>query len=195
MIGYLSGKIILKKPTKLIIDVAGVGYLVNISINTFEKIADRDEVSLYTYLSVKEDALDLYGFYSIAEKEMFELLIAVNGIGPKTAQSILSGIQIEDLKEALKTGNISRIISVPGIGRKTAERMMIELRDKVESLAESSGNSLSGVSSVRGDAIAALVNLGYNQKVADRAVRAVTDRNPNISIEDLVKESLAILNN
>ncbi len=195
MIGYLSGKIILKKPTKLIIDVAGVGYLVNISINTFEKIADREEVSLYTYLSVKEDALDLYGFYSIAEKEMFELLIAVNGIGPKTAQSILSGIQIEDLKEALKTGNISRIISVPGIGRKTAERMMIELRDKVESLAESSGDSLSGVSSVRGDAIAALVNLGYNQKVADRAVRAVTDRNPNISIEDLVKESLAILNN
>lgn len=195
MIGHLSGKIIMKKPTKIIIDVAGVGYLVNISINTFEKIADREEVSLYTYLSVKEDSLDLYGFYSIAEKEMFELLIGVNGIGPKTAQSILSGIQIEDLKEALKTGNISRIISVPGIGRKTAERMMIELRDKVESLAESSGDSPIGVSSVRGDAIAALVNLGYNQKVADRAVRAVTDRNPNISIEDLVKESLSLLNN
>ncbi|HOI29373.1 MAG TPA: Holliday junction branch migration protein RuvA [Melioribacteraceae bacterium] len=195
MIGYLSGKIISKKPTKIIIDVGGVGYFVNISISTFEKIADREEVSLYTYLSVKEDALDLYGFYSIAEKEMFELLISVSGIGPKTAQSILSGIQIDELKEALKTGNLSRIISVPGIGRKTAERMMVELRDKVESLAGSSGDSSIGISSVRGDAIAALVNLGYNQKVADRAVRAVTDRNPNISIEDLVKESLAILNN
>lgn len=193
MIGYLSGKIISKKPTRIIIDVRGVGYLVNISINTFEKIADKDEVSLYTYLAVKDDALDLYGFYSIAEKEMFELLISVSGIGPKTAQSILSGIQIEDLKEALKTGNIARIISVPGIGRKTAERMMIELRDKVESLAEGVDVSI-GSASVRGDAIAALINLGYNQKIAERAVRAVSDRNLNVSIEDLIKEALANLN-
>ncbi|NMB81292.1 MAG: Holliday junction branch migration protein RuvA [Ignavibacteria bacterium] len=195
MIGFLSGKIISKKPTKIIIDVGGVGYLVNISISTFEKIADREEVSLYTYLSVKEDALDLYGFYSMAEKEMFELLISVSGIGPKTAQSILSGIQIEDLKEALKTANISRIISVPGIGRKTAERMMVELRDKVESLAESVEGVSFGTSNVRNDAVAALVNLGYNQKVADRTVRAITDRNPSISIEDLVKEALTVLNN
>lgn len=193
MIGYLSGKIVFKKPTRIIIDVNGVGYLVNISISTFEKIAEKEEVSLYTYLAVKDDALDLYGFYSIAEKEMFELLISVNGIGPKSAQSILSGIQIDDLKEALKTGNIARIISVPGIGRKTAERMMIELRDKVESLAEGI-ESYSGSTSVRGDAIAALVNLGYNQKVAERAVRAVSDKNPNVSIEDLIKEALAGLN-
>ena len=193
MIGYLSGKIISKKPTRVIIDVHGVGYLVNISISTFEKIADKEEVSLYTYLAVKDDALDLYGFYSIAEKEMFELLISVNGIGPKTAQSILSGIQINDLKEALKTGNIARIISVPGIGRKTAERMMIELRDKVESLAEGVEVAF-GSTSVRGDAIAALVNLGYNQKIAERAVRAVSDKNAGISIEDLIKEALANFN-
>jgi len=193
MIGHLSGKIISKKPTRIIIDVRGVGYLVNISINTFEKIADKDEVSLYTYLAVKDDALDLYGFYSIAEKEMFELLISVSGIGPKTAQSILSGIQIEDLKEALKTGNIASLISVPGIGRKTAERMMIELRDKVESLAEGVDVSI-GSTSVRGDAIAALINLGYNQKIADRAVRAVSDKNLNVSIEDLIKEALLELN-
>lgn len=195
MIGYLSGKIISKKPTKIIIDVGGVGYLVNISISTFEKLADKEEASLYTYLSVKEDSLDLYGFYTVAEKEMFELLISVSGIGPKTAQSILSGIQIDDLKEALKTGNISRIISVPGIGRKTAERMMVELRDKVDSLAESIEGISFSTSNVRTDAIAALVNLGYNQKVADRAVRVVTDKNPNISIEDLVKEALSVLNN
>ncbi|MEW6508430.1 MAG: Holliday junction branch migration protein RuvA [Bacteroidota bacterium] len=194
MIGYLSGKIVSKKPTKIIIDVGGVGYLVNISISTFEKITEQQEVSLYTYLSVKEDALDLYGFYSIAEKEMFELLISVSGIGPKTAQSILSGIKIEDLKEALKTGNISRIISVPGIGRKTAERMMVELRDKVESIAESADRVSSGTSNIRNDAVAALVNLGYNQKIADRAVRAVTEKIPVISIEDLVKEALSVLN-
>jgi len=192
MIGHLSGKIISKKPTRVIIDVNGVGYIVNISIGTFEKIADKEEASLYTYLVVKEDALDLYGFYSVAEKEMFELLISVNGIGPKTAQSILSGIQISDLKEALKTGNISRIISVPGIGRKTAERMMIELRDKVESLSVGIEDTPLGSQSVRADAITALVNLGYNQKIAERIVRDITDKTPAISIEDLVKEALSI---
>lgn len=194
MIGYISGKIISKKPTRIIVDVNGVGYLINISISTFEKIGDKKEVSLYTYLAVKDDALDLYGFYSMNEKEMFELLISVSGIGPKSAQSILSGIQINDLKEALKTGNVARIISVPGIGRKTAERMMVELRDKVESLGEGIEGIAFGVSSVRTDAIAALNNLGYNQKIAERAVRAITDRNQNISIEDLIKEALVSLN-
>ncbi len=195
MIGYLHGKIISKKPTKLLVDINGVGYLVNISITTFEKISDKEEVSLYTYLSVRESALDLYGFYALAEKEMFELLISVSGIGPKSAQSILSGIQIEDLKEALRTGNISRLISIPGIGRKTAERLMVELRDKADSVSDSSEDFKAGASTIRYDAITALVNLGYNQKVAERAVRAITDRNPNISIEDLIKETLVSLNN
>jgi len=194
MIGYLHGKIISKKPTKLLIDVNGVGYVVNISISTFEKISDKEEVSLFTYLSVREAAMDLFGFHSMAEKEMFELLIGVSGIGPKSAQSILSGIQIEDLKDALKSGNVSRLISIPGIGRKTAERMVIELRDKVESLAESMGGITIGASSVRGDAIAALVNLGYNQKVAERMVRAITDKSPDVSIEELIKEALTGLN-
>lgn len=194
MIGYLSGKIIYKKPTRLILDVNGIGFLVNISIGTFEKIADKTEVSLYTYLSVKEDSLDLYGFYSIAEKEMFEMLINVNGIGPKTAQSILSGIQIVDLKEALKTGNVARIISVPGIGRKTAERMMIELRDKIDSLGENVGKLPSGSHNLRSDAVMALINLGYNQKAAERIVRDVADKNPNFPIEDLIKEALSVLN-
>ena len=194
MIGYLHGKIISKKPTKLLVDVNGVGYLVNISISTFEKIADKEIVSLFTYLSVRESAMDLYGFYTLAEKEMFELLISVSGIGPKSAQSILSGIQIEDLKEALRTGNISRLISIPGIGRKTAERLMVELRDKADSVSESSEDLKGTGTTVRYDAITALVNLGYNQKIAERAVRSITDSNPNISIEDLIKETLVSLN-
>src|ERR1035437_618232 len=158
MIGYLKGKILSKKPTKLLIDVNGVGYLVNISVNTFEKIAEMEEVYLYTYLAVRESALDLFGFYSMAEKEMFEVLIGVNGIGPKSAQGILSGIQIGDLKEAIRMGNISRLVTIPGIGKKTAERMMIELRDKVDSVAESEENIIRGYTSVRSDAIAALVH-------------------------------------
>jgi Holliday junction DNA helicase RuvA len=194
MIGYLHGKIISKKPTKILLDVNGVGYLVNISISTFERIADKEEASLFTYLSVRESAMDLYGFYTIAEKEMFELLIGVSGIGPKSAQSILSGIQIEELKDALKSGNISRLISTPGIGRKTAERMVIELRDKVESVAESTEGISFGRSTVSGDAISALVNLGYNQKVAERMVRAIIDKQPDVSIEELVKEALLSLN-
>jgi Holliday junction DNA helicase RuvA len=195
MIGYLKGKILSKKPTKLLIDVNGVGYIVNISISTFEKIAEMEEVSLYTYLAVRESALDLFGFYSLAEKEMFEVLIGVNGIGPKSAQGILSGIQIADLKEAVRSGNISRLVSIPGIGKKTAERMVIELRDKVDSVADMGENIVRGSSSVRGDAIAALVNLGYNQKTAERIVQAVLDKNPNSSIEDLIKNSLSSLNN
>ncbi len=194
MIGYISGKIISKKPTKILVDVNGVGYLINISISTFEKISEKEDVALYTYLNVKEDALDLFGFYTTEEKEMFEMLISVNGIGPKSAQGILSGIQIVDLKEAIKTGNIARLISIPGIGRKTAERLMIELRDKVESLGDHGEVGFSGASNVRGDAITALVNLGYNQKTAERVVRAITDKNPSTTIEDLIKEALASLN-
>ncbi|MHB8931531.1 MAG: Holliday junction branch migration protein RuvA [Melioribacteraceae bacterium] len=194
MIGYLHGKIISKKPTKLLIDVNGVGYIVNISITTFEKIADKEEASLFTYLSVRESAMDLFGFYTMAEKEMFELLIGVSGIGPKSAQSILSGIQIEDLKDALKSGNVSRLISIPGIGRKTAERMVIELRDKVEPVVEIIDGVSFSKSSVSSDAIAALVNLGYNQKVAERMVRAISDKSPDVSIEELIKEALVNLN-
>jgi Holliday junction DNA helicase RuvA len=194
MIGYIHGKIISKKPTKIIVDVNGIGYLINISITTFEKIADKEEVSLYTYLNVKEDALDLYGFYSSSEKEMFELLISVSGIGPKSAQSILSGILIDDLKNALISGNVSRLISIPGIGRKTAERLMVELKDKAESVSISGEEKVTGVSTIRSDAIAALINLGYNQKIAERAVKSILDNKPNISIEELIKDTLTNLN-
>jgi Holliday junction DNA helicase RuvA len=194
MIGYIHGKIISKKPTKIIVDVNGIGYLINISITTFEKIADKEEVSLYTYLNVKEDALDLYGFYSSSEKEMFELLISVSGIGPKSAQSILSGILIDDLKNALISGNVSRLISIPGIGRKTAERLMVELKDKAESVSINGEEKVTGVSTIRSDAIAALINLGYNQKIAERAVKSILDNKPNISIEELIKDTLTNLN-
>lgn len=194
MIGYLTGKIISKKPTKIILDVNGVGYLVNISISTFEKLGDSTTVSLFTYLAVREDALDLYGFFTQPEKEMFELLISVSGIGPKLAQSILSGIQLDELNEALKTGNIARLTAIPGIGRKTAERLLVELRDKVESLALSFDSKISAPFSIRNDAVAALTNLGYNKGNAERTVKIITDQNPNASIEELIKEALSLLN-
>lgn len=193
MIGYLTGKIISKKPTQIIIDVNGVGYLIHISISTFEKLTE-ETVSLYTYLAVKDDALDLYGFFTQAEKEMFESLISVSGIGPKLAQSILSGIEISDLKEALKLGNTSRIISIPGIGRKTAERMVVELRDKVDKIAEGVEFVIGAQTSVKHDAVTALVNLGYNQKTAEQIIRSIINSKADITIEELIKEALAVMN-
>lgn len=197
MIGYLTGKIISKKPTQILLDVSGVGYLINITISTFENLPDNSDevVSLYTYLNVREDALILFGFSALAEKEMFELLIAVNGVGPKSAQSILSGIQIEDLKSALKTGDLSRIIAIPGIGRKTGQRLIIELRDKVASLGEDLSSADREAYSFRIDAVTALTQLGYNQKTAEKTVRAILDANPDISLEDLIKNSLSHFNN
>lgn len=196
MIGYLTGKIISKKPTKILLDVNGVGYLVHISISTFEKLPELNEsTSLYIYTSVKEDAIDLYGFSTPAEKEMFELLISVSGIGPKLAQSLLSGIQVDELKYAIDEGNLSRIIAVPGIGRKTAERLLVELRDKMDKLSEKFEPAEAGAPlSVRSDAIAALVNLGYNLKTAEKVVRNVMNTKTSATIEDVIKEALAELN-
>lgn len=196
MIGYLTGKIIAKKPTKILLDVNGVGYSVHISISTFEKLPELNELtSLYIYTSVKEDAIDLYGFSSPAEKEMFELLISVSGIGPRLAQSLLSGIQVDELKYAIDEGNLSRITAVPGIGRKTAERLLVELRDKMNKLTESFESAEAGApSSIRSDAIAALVNLGYNLKTAEKAVRSIMNSKPTSTIEDVIKEALANLN-
>lgn len=195
MIGYLTGKIISIKLTEVLLDVNGVGYLIHISVNTFEKISNQEGlVSLHTYLSVKEDALDLFGFYTKDEKEMYQLLISVNGIGPKLGLSILSGIQINELQEAIKTGNLSRLISIPGIGRKTGERLLVELRDKVDSLASSIEASPTENYKIKSDAIAALVSLGYNQKAAEKSVRNAIAKDAKITIEDLIKEALSELN-
>jgi len=195
MIGYLTGKIISKKPTQVLLDVNGVGYLVNISISTFEKLTDINEtVSLFTYLSVKDVSLDLFGFFTLAEKEMFELLIGVSGVGPKSAQSILSGIQIEELTEALKIGDLSRLIAIPGIGRKTGERLLVELRDKVDSLVETIGTLPDETYNVKNDAVNALTQLGYNQKTAEKTIRELLSGTPNLTIEELIKEALASLN-
>lgn len=196
MIGYLTGKIISKKPTQVILDVNGVGYLVNISINTFDKLSDENSIaSLFTYLNVKEDALDLFGFISLTEKEMFQLLISVNGIGPKSALSILSGISVEDLKTALISNQISRLVSIPGIGKKTAERMTIELRDKILHISGESVDYHTKINDVRSDAVSALVSLGYNQKIAEKVVSTLYSENNLYTIEELIKLSLSKLNN
>ncbi len=195
MIGYLTGKLISKKPTQVLLDVNGVGYIINITISTFETLTNNNDslISLYTYLNVREDALVLFGFSSLVEKEMFELLISVNGVGPKSAQSILSGIQIDELHTALRNNDLSRIIAIPGIGRKTGERMLIELRDKVEKISDSFQTTNSSLI-IKNDAVLALTQLGYNQKISEKTVRSVLDSEQEPSLEKLLKESLSHLN-
>lgn len=193
MIGFLKGKIISLKPTKIILDVNGVGYLVFISITTFEKISSLTEVSLFIHTHVKEDSLSLFGFFSESEKEMFELLISISGIGPKSAQTILSGISVDELKEAIEFANIGRLIAIPGIGRKTAERLLIELRGKVEGIS-SLGASTEPKSNIKSEATTALTTLGYNVKLAEKVVRDISTENPEISLEDIIRKSLSVLN-
>ncbi|MGA8265632.1 MAG: Holliday junction branch migration protein RuvA [Ignavibacteriaceae bacterium] len=191
MIGYLSGKIVSAKPTRIILDVNGVGYVVNISINTFEKISNKSSVSLFIFTSVKEDSISLFGFYTESEKEMFELSISVNGIGPKLALSILSGIQVDELRQAIISGDISRIVSVPGIGRKTAERLVLELKSKVGSVAAEGEEAVPF--SIKNEAIAALTTLGYNSKQAEKSIRDVLAEYPKATLEDLIKKALSNL--
>lgn len=189
MIGHLSGKVISSKPTRILLDVNGVGYTVNITITTFEKISELETVSLFIFTSVKEDSITLFGFFTEAEKEMFELLIGVNGVGPKTAQSLLSGISVNDLKAAIQTADVSRIVAAPGIGRKTAERLVLELRSKVDNI---SGEGIFGMqSSIQSEAAAALTTLGYNSKTAEKVVRDILASTPGISLEDLIRKALA----
>jgi len=192
MIGYLTGKIISAKPTQILLDVNGVGYDIKISINTFEKLNEKEVVSLHIHTNVKEDSITLYGFYSEAEKNMFELLISISGVGPKSTLSLLSGISTDDLKQAIITSNIERIVAVPGIGRKTAERLILELKNKVRDIKEE------GITptrpSAQKEAISALTTLGYNTASSEKAVNKILSDLPECSLEELIKRSLQELN-
>jgi len=196
MIGYLKGNIINIAPTKLLLEVNGVGYNIFISLNTYNKLNSlQNPVSVFTYLSVRQDSLDLYGFFSNSEKEMFELLISVTGIGPKLALQILSGIQTDELKNAVSTGNINRIKAVPGIGKKTAERLILELKDKMFQIKDDNASSVSSKSfEIRTDALSALNMLGYSPKFAEKVIKQILDENPNVTLGELIKLALSYLN-
>ena len=191
MIGFLTGKIISFKPTQIILDVNGVGYLVNISITTFEKISEKETVSLFIHTNVKEDSITLFGFFTQSEKEMFELLISISGIGPKVSLGILSGISVDDLKEAISSGNVSRLIAIPGIGRKTAERVVLELRNKVDAIR---ADGMIKETSTKDEAISALATLGYQRQLSEKVVRDLLSENANYSLEELIRKALAGLN-
>ena len=192
MYAYLSGKFVSKSATKLVVDVNGVGFEVNITLNTFSAIETLLEGKLYIYMQVKEDAHTLYGFFEQEEKEMFILLISVSGVGAATARMMLSSLKPEDVANAVATNNVKLIESVKGIGKKTAERLVLELKDKVGGKSEITPQNWSKMpNSLEKDAINALFALGINQKQAELSVKKILTLEPETSkLEDLIKKAL-----
>jgi Holliday junction DNA helicase RuvA len=191
MIGQLNGKLIEKNPTELLIECAGVGYEVKISLNTFSAIGNDEAVRIHTRLIVREDAHILYGFASKEEREMFSHLISVSGIGPNTAMIMLSSLVPDEIAHAIQTEDVRTIQSIKGIGAKTAQRVIIDLKDKVLKMTFSAENMFSQNNTQRFDALTALVSLGFDKKAADKALDKITTGNE--TVEQLIKEALKIL--
>ncbi len=197
MIGRLSGRIARKAPQTVLLDVRGVGYHVVIPLSTFYTLAgEGEEAVLEISTQVREDAITLFGFATAREKALFEQLISVSKVGPKLATSVLSGIAVEELCTAISTGNVARLATVPGIGMKTAERLVLELRGKVQSLlsadAPATTGSAAAGSLAADDAVAALVNLGYRSKDAEKAVGRAAQQGDG-SLEAIIRRALTIL--
>lgn len=193
MIAHLRGRIIEKHPTFLVLEAAGVGYEVAISVSGFSGLpAEGADVSLYIHTHVREDVLALYGFLRREEKQVFEKLIGVSGIGPKLAMTVLSGIASDALVSALRGNDLSALTRIPGVGKKTAERMVLELRDKLEDLTAAPAPT--PVSRMEEDVISALVNLGYQRSAAENATkRAVAKLGDDSGFEKLFRETMAVL--
>jgi len=190
VIGHLRGTLLRSAPDGVLLDVQGVGYAVNVPLSTFyelEKAGVGSEIRLYIHTHAREDVLALYGFWSEREKQLFEKLIAVNGIGPRLAQVILSGMAPDDLLAALATGDTARLTSIPGVGKKTAERMVLELKERVQDLAAGLATRPEPVAD---DLVLALVNLGYKLASAERAVADARKEAPDAAFHELLRASL-----
>jgi len=193
VIAQISGKLAQKQPGEVVIDVGGVGYLVFIPLNVFYRLPDLGApMSLQIHTHVREDALQLFGFHDLAEKQVFLLLMGVSGIGPKLALNILSGIPAEELAKALRNGDQVRLVSIPGVGKKLAERMIVELKDKFATFRLATIDSTAkpeALSQKMQDAVSALINLGYKKPEIEKTVRDVL-KNEALSLEDVLRETL-----
>jgi Holliday junction DNA helicase RuvA len=191
MIAHLRGKLLTKHPNQAVVETGGVGYDVNISIPTFSELpAAGSEVALHVHTHVREDQIALYGFRHSAEKQLFEKLITVSGIGPKLAITILSGMPAEEMVAAIRGNDLARLTRVPGVGKKTAERMVLELRDKLSAEKPGEATAPIALSETEQDVLSALVNLGYQRTAAEKAMASVTK---NGSFETMFREALGRL--
>lgn len=195
MIGLLHGRLLEKRPNQVILDVGGVGYLVAVPLSTFAALGElHADVTLLIYTHVREDALALYGFLSAREKHFFELLLGASGVGPSLALKILSGMNVEELVPAIRAGDLVRLTKIPGVGRKTAERIIVELKDRLEAVAkEMEKPAAASPAGAEADVKSALVNLGYDERTAESAVAEAKREAGSSSFEKLLRVALATL--
>lgn len=200
MIARINGALVHKSPTSIIVDAHGVGYRLFVPLTTFYELPDLgNAVTLHVHTHVKQDGISLFGFYSAPERDVFQLMITVSGVGPKLALNILSGVSAEELIDAVSSGNLRRLVGIPGIGKKTAERIILELKEKIVKLAGDGGDgrstdNLTPAELLKDDALSALVNLGYKSHVAKEALEKVLRMAPaKLTLDMLLKDGLKIL--
>ncbi len=190
MITHIRGKLVEKNPTYTIIECNGVGYFLHISLNTYSKIPDIEAVKLFTYLSIKEDSHTLFGFFDRIEREIFKLLISVSGVGTSIARTMLSSMTPEQIQQAIASEDVATIQSVKGIGAKTAQRVIIDLRDKILKTYQLDEDSIPSNNTIREEALSALEVLGFSRKQVDRLVQKIIQETPDITLENIIKQAL-----
>ena len=193
MIAHLRGRLFDKQPNRIVIDVNGVGYDVSVPLSTFYGLGDEGhEIALRIHTHVREDALSLYGFATTLELTVFERLIGISGIGPKLALAVLSGIETPELVRAIERGDVARLTAIPGVGKKTSERIIVELKDRLPRLRTESAvaSGAPGPSALRDDVLSALVNLGYHRPLSEKAVDAAVKATPEGGFEQTLKQAL-----
>jgi Holliday junction DNA helicase RuvA len=190
MIAQIQGKIVEKTPTDLVIDCSGVGYQINISLHTYSLLPKTDSVRLYTYLQVKEDAHTLFGFMEKSEREIFKMLLSVSGIGASIARTMLSSLDPKQVIQAIAVGDVAAIQSIKGIGAKTAQRAILDLKDKVLKLYDLDDVSMSQNNTNKEEALSALEVLGFNKKLAEKVIDKIVAQDSDASVESIIKQAL-----
>lgn len=190
MITHLKGKLVEKNPTHLVIECAGIGYFVNISLHTFSKIGESENIQLFTHLQVKEDSHTLFGFFEKSERELFRLLLSVSGIGASTARTMLSSLSPGQIRDAIALGDARTIQAIKGIGAKTAQRVILDLKDKVLKVYDIDELSVPSNNTNKDEALSALEVLGFVRKQAEKVVDKIVGQDPGLSVEDIIKFAL-----
>ena len=193
MITQRRGRLVEKNPTYVVVDCSGVGYLLHISLQTFSSITDEEAIRLYTHLSIREDAHTLYGFHTKMEREVFKLLISVSGVGPSIARTMLSSMTSEEIQNAIASENVALIQSVKGIGAKTAQRVIVDLRDKILKTFDIDEVSVNTNNTNKEEALSALEVLGFNRKQSEKVVGTILKESPEATVELLIKKALKSL--
>ncbi|HEY2726116.1 MAG TPA: Holliday junction branch migration protein RuvA [Parafilimonas sp.] len=190
MIAFVSGKFVTRLPSQVVVDVNGVGYDLQISLNTYSAISSKESGKLFTYLHITENAQTLYGFFDMEEKELFLQLISVSGVGASTARMMLSGLKPDEIIKSIVNNNTKQLEGIKGIGRKTAERIVLELKDKMNRLQTNQSQSAYSLNTVESDALNALIALGIQRNIAETAIKKVLSSGNNSSVENIIKLAL-----